>query len=1052
MKTKRRFKQIAFVLVASLLLSVLPIGHVHEVKADVSGYGCGLYVHCGIGPNLATCVLCGQPSTWSIGNHTSNNVWVATDDSYCHTNCGICNGTMTTTAHDFGSNYVSGSSIYHKCSRCSRAVYVSPATYTISFNANGGSGSMKNQTFTMGVTGYLNSCTFTRTGHSFAGWNTASNASGTWYWERGSINRTSGATLFAIWSPNSYQVTFYTNSADTPDSTKNVTYNSTYGTLPTPVKTGYTFAGWFTEGGIQVTADTKMTTAGPVALYAKWTPNTYYIKYHVNSGDTVDGVAQESVTKSVTYECPVDLSVKATKDKYNHIGWALSSDSSFIIESFDSFKFETDEHYENYMTDNGTTLNLYAMYSPEVSDVWKCELAIWNISDKEGTYAKYDMTRTSAEDGGYIYKLSGDVTSKLKNTESSDIDYAVHMTDNAKNENTIGIDDLTEYYKVTVIHKPYSIDREKYEEFNREYYYIEENTSFTPSYIDELLLWHNPETNVSEITVTGEKTIEILYYPKGIPVTLDACGGSCEESSITVYMNTKYPTLPSAEKEGHTFAGWYTQPDKQGQKVLSSNIYPYPNTYPNGGPTTLYAGWNVDTHDVHYDFEYNGGQRMDEVALEDLTVEYGQPVNLTYQAYKEGWEFLGWTQVNDENDDASRTPEDELKMGTKNITLYPVFRKQVDFTFVDLLHPVDNPRTDFDVLYNEDGPGSVTSPVIEETDDWLPVGWTRYDDASGGIEVGNGNVCMSEDDVTYYAVYDREITVEYETNHPEVDDIDENGVVVYNCCGTSTPYETVTKVLPAQANHTFMHWDLNGTIYPERYTLELIEDSHFVAIWDQYPTLIVEERYFTLEQANNGVITEAELLKGAKATDREDDAAGIPVPITLEGFYPEEFVKLTNDADIAVTYVATDSIGNTVRRSILIHVVKSEVEEDTKVMATRFIEKEYFNTTDPNVYVDESNGGLRNASIWKNEEAYSSLLTYALSNEKTGMEYRDVTIGNSTTPLAVPSSGTWSHSYASHYYTYDEIQEIKAYVEEYGFAKYKNSDGTKRYIERFMTQ
>lgn len=52
------------------------------------------------------------------------------------------------------------------------------------------------------------------------------------------------ATLTAKWKPNTYQVTFNANGGSVSPSNKTVTYNSTYGALPTPTRTNYIFDGW----------------------------------------------------------------------------------------------------------------------------------------------------------------------------------------------------------------------------------------------------------------------------------------------------------------------------------------------------------------------------------------------------------------------------------------------------------------------------------------------------------------------------------------------------------------------------------------------------------------------------------------------------------------------------------------------------------------------------------------------------------------------------------------------------------------------------------------
>ena len=74
-----------------------------------------------------------------------------------------------------------------------------------------------------------------------------------------------------------YTVTFNANGGSVSPSSKTVTYGSTYGTLPTPTRTGYTFDGWYTSssGGSQVTSSTKVTTASNHTLYAHWTEYRY---------------------------------------------------------------------------------------------------------------------------------------------------------------------------------------------------------------------------------------------------------------------------------------------------------------------------------------------------------------------------------------------------------------------------------------------------------------------------------------------------------------------------------------------------------------------------------------------------------------------------------------------------------------------------------------------------------------------------------------------------------------------------------------------------------
>ena len=72
--------------------------------------------------------------------------------------------------------------------------------YTITFNANGGEGSMEPQRFEVGVDTALNTNAFTRTDYKFTGWNTAADGSGATYADEGAILELTGdMTLYAQW-------------------------------------------------------------------------------------------------------------------------------------------------------------------------------------------------------------------------------------------------------------------------------------------------------------------------------------------------------------------------------------------------------------------------------------------------------------------------------------------------------------------------------------------------------------------------------------------------------------------------------------------------------------------------------------------------------------------------------------------------------------------------------------------------------------------------------------------------------------------------------------
>ena len=106
------------------------------------------------------------------------------------------------------------------------------------------------------------------TGYRFLGWFTESNEGVA---SESVVSIPSNHTLHAQWTPSNYTVTFGVNGGDElKDPTKVVTFNNTYGSLPTPTRTGHRFFGWFTEGNESVTNETIVIIARNHTLIAQW--------------------------------------------------------------------------------------------------------------------------------------------------------------------------------------------------------------------------------------------------------------------------------------------------------------------------------------------------------------------------------------------------------------------------------------------------------------------------------------------------------------------------------------------------------------------------------------------------------------------------------------------------------------------------------------------------------------------------------------------------------------------------------------------------------------
>ena len=148
--------------------------------------------------------------------------------------------------------------------------------YTISFNSNGGSGTMYSTEVQEGVNYTLPANTFSRTGYTFIGWNTNVNGNGTSYNDKHTIMVRGNLTLYAQWKKKEvyYTITFNANGGSGSMSSQTVSAGSSfYLPINTLTRSGYEFVGWNTNSygtGTSYTDGQFITPPGNISLYAQW--------------------------------------------------------------------------------------------------------------------------------------------------------------------------------------------------------------------------------------------------------------------------------------------------------------------------------------------------------------------------------------------------------------------------------------------------------------------------------------------------------------------------------------------------------------------------------------------------------------------------------------------------------------------------------------------------------------------------------------------------------------------------------------------------------------
>jgi uncharacterized repeat protein (TIGR02543 family) len=430
----------------------------------------------------------------------------------------------------------------------------------------------------------------------------------TWPYILGAAN----VTFYAKWTANVYTVSFDAQGGTVSPGTISATYDSTYGTLPVPVKTGHTFGGWYTGTngiGVMIINTTAVSITGPQTLYAKWTVNSYTVAFDANGG-TGSTSSQMAFGSAIT-------APTVTRTGYTFTAWdpavpptVPAADSSYTAQwSINSYTIIFDA--------NGGTGSKAPVTQNYLTSV---TLPATGFAKTGYTFIGWNTTANAATALSSYNVPAGDATL-----------YAVY----AINHYTVSFDanggtgsasPVTQDYGTSVTLPTTGFTKTGYT-------FIGWNTN--PNAATALSSYHVP---------AGDATLYAVYAVNQYTISFDANSGTGSASPVTQDFGTAV-TLPSAgfTKTGYTFKGWSTTAN--GTTPIESYTVP-------ANDATLYAVYAINQY-----------------TAADVTQDYGTGIVLPTMGFeKTGYTFIGWGTT-----PSATTPISIYNIPADNSTLYAIY-------------------------------------------------------------------------------------------------------------------------------------------------------------------------------------------------------------------------------------------------------------------------------------------------------------------------------------------------------------------------------------------
>ena len=423
-------------------------------------------------------------------------------------------------------------------------------------------------------------------------------------------------------------------------------------------RTGYSFTGWNTEPdgtgndyapGQRVS---QLTQGESITLYARWTPNTYTLRFNANKG-----TGKMPDQKGILYGEATELSPCAfTRKGYRFTGWNTKANGTG----------DTVDEALNLTAANKGTVTLYAQWEGEPYDV------TFHFGEETRTQTLYYGT-AEALDGnpfenlGYTFKCwttqkngkGKSYKNGAKVTNLADTDLYAQWT---ANKYTVVFHsnlakDTTRKQTLTYDGKETALTANSFSWKGYAFRgWAEARDAAEPDY-----------TNKEKVrNLTTEKTIDLyaVWKVNEYTVVFDPNGAEGEE--VTQDMTYDVPAELEAnrfERQGYTFQGWSTT--AKGKAVHRDGKEVKNLTDKDGVTLRLYAVWAPTSYMVS--FEPGEGATG---TMKPVKMTYGKTYTLTGVSFKRAnYTFAGWRDAENQKTYANKAKVSDLSADGGTVTL-----------------------------------------------------------------------------------------------------------------------------------------------------------------------------------------------------------------------------------------------------------------------------------------------------------------------------------------------------------------------------------------------